>query len=196
MQTIPKYDIMIEQGGSMPKKLDKSYDKLKLALDKLMTGAVADDSALTDEAYNILEEFFREWAVKPGSDKVVFDMVREQPDSDNIRIGAHLDFGQKEDNKIYVVLVAVYEDKVSWRTFPYDDFDEIVEEALENPVSEMMGTITVTDSIRTLSDNKWLDKVLAMPTDDFDDRITYRCRYRDESGTEAGLTTLVQGEDV
>lgn len=177
----------------MPKKLDKSYDKLKLALDKLMTGAAADDSALTDEAYNILEEFFREWAVKPGSDKVVFDMVREQPDSDNIRIGAHLDFGQKEDNKIYVVLVAVYEDKVSWRTFPYDDFDEIVEEALENPVSEMMGTITVTDSIRTLSDNKWLDKVLTIPTDD---KAAYRCRYRDESGTEAGLTTLVQGEDV
>ena len=97
----------------MSKKLDKSYDKLKVALDTLMKGAAANDSTLTDEAYNILEEFFREWAVKPGSDKVVFDMVREQPDSDNIRIGAHLDFGQKEDNKIYVVLVAVYEDKVS-----------------------------------------------------------------------------------
>ena len=56
--------------------------------------------------------------------------------------------------------------KVAWRTFPHDEFEDIVQDALDNGFVGKNATATITDRIRTIRTGRWMEKILVM-TDNF-----------------------------
>ncbi len=107
----------------------------------------------------MLDKATKLWLKSPESKEEILSLVGDE----NFESGnytAKLEFGQKEDLYIYSIFVVRYgDDKIFWRTFPYDDFQDHYKEAMDNPIIWAIDVAMMVDSIRILTEDMWIDKV-------------------------------------
>lgn len=140
----------------MTKENEKLFEN---SLRKLDEWAKTKDDKFIQEAYDTLKKAFDMWTTTPEFAEEIKKMLPDDCLGNDLRV--YIDFGQKEDFTTYIVLYAKYnnEKDVVWRVFPYDDFPELIEDALDSPSGQLSDNISVQDSIKLVLEDKWLEKI-------------------------------------